>query len=117
MKAYRLAAILALIGGAAPASAQSVPDDVRCLLLSNVFGKAGNNEKAKEVASETMVFYIGRLDSRSDDQAITRAMRAQAPTIDAKTAGQEMNACVTRVTRAKQRIQTLGSAAQGTPRR
>ena len=95
----------------ASASAQSAPSDVRCLLLSNGFSKQAANEQARQVAAQTLIFYIGRLDGRMTPQAIEAAMRTQSASIDPKTAGPEMTACAARLGHAQQQIQALGRAA------
>lgn len=106
-----IAATVIAIGAISPVFAQSVPDDVRCLLLSNGFAKSAKEERAKQIAAETLIFYVGRLDGRAASQVITDAMRGQASSIDPKTAGPEMTACAARVARAKQAIQALGRNA------
>lgn len=112
MKIHSFAAILAVIGLAAPASAQTVPDDVRCLLLSNATSKVASDDRAKAIASEALLFFVGRVDGRASDPVIINTMREQVPTIDPKKAGTEMNACVARVQSSKQRMQRLGQSAQ-----
>ena len=99
----RLFAIgLLFIGLASPASAQSIGDDVRCVMLGNAFAKVGGDDRQKGVAARAMLFYVGRLDSRANEQAITAAIRAQRTTMDPKTAGAEMTACAVRMQRAMQ---------------
>ena len=93
---------------ASPASAQTVPDDVRCMLLSNMFATGARDEKARNVAAQSLGFYIGRLDGRADPQGIVTAKRAQPSSIDPKTAGPAMDVCASRLARAAQSIQALG---------
>lgn len=116
MKISKLALGLFLAASAIPASAANPPaanppSDVRCLLLSNAFAKSANNDQAKQVAAQTLIFYVGRLDGRMAPAALEAAMRSQASSIDPKTAGPEMTACATRLARAQQTITTLGRAA------
>lgn len=111
MKLGKIAAGIVLIGMSPAVSAQSVPEDVRCLLLSNGFAKGTKDERVKQVAVETLLFYLGRLDGRAPSSVLTNAMRSQASSIDPKTAGPEMTACAARVTRAKQAIEVLGRNA------
>jgi hypothetical protein len=113
MKMTRIAAVLLLIGAVAPASAlaQSVVDDVRCVLLSNLVAKGIKDENAKTLAMESLHFYVGRLDGRASDQEITSAMRSIPPALNA-TAAKDIEACMERVRQAKQRMQALGSAVQ-----
>lgn len=114
MKLGKVAAAVMLIGMNPPVSAQSVPEDVRCLLLSNGFARGAKDERAKQVAAETLIFFVGRLDGRATSQVVTNAMRSQASSIDPKNAGPEMTACAARVARAKQAIQVLGRNATPT---
>lgn len=111
MKIRTLAVSLLLAGLAWPATAQTVPQDVRCLLLSNAFGQAGTDDRAKQMARQSLIFYLGRLDGRAEAQAITAAVRTEGPAIDPKKASDEMNGCVARMERTQQMIQTAVRAA------
>lgn len=107
--------IIKFVGGlfvaavAIPAAAQSIPDDVRCLELSNAFAKSATEEPAREAASRALLFYLGRLDARGNPQAIKSAM--QSSKIDPKTAPTEMSACSTRFANAAQAMQSLAKSA------
>lgn len=116
MKISKLALSLLLAAPSFPATAANAPaanppSDVRCLLLSNAFSKSANNEQAKQVAAQTLLFYVGRLDGRMAPAALESAMRTQSASIDPKTAGAEMTACASRLAQAQQRITALGRAA------
>jgi hypothetical protein len=108
MTAGKFAVALLIVGIVSPASAQTVSEDVRCMLLSNIFAKGASDEKVRNGASLNLAFYIGRLDGRADPQGIASAMRTQASSIDQKTAGPAMDACASRLARASQSIQALG---------
>jgi hypothetical protein len=114
MKFRTIAAATLALACALPSSAQTVPDDVRCLMLSNLFTKAATEDQAKQVARQSLAFYLGRLDGRATPQALTAAMRAQAPTIDPKAAGPAMNACTARLAKAEQAVQAAGRAVSPT---
>jgi hypothetical protein len=114
MKISKFVFGLFLAATVSPASAQSVPSDVRCLLLSNAFAKQTGAEQGRQAAAQALIFYVGRLDGRADAAAITSAMRTQSASIDMKTAGTEMQACVARLAHAQQTIQELGRAAAST---
>jgi hypothetical protein len=105
------AAGLLILGLISSAHAQTVPDDVRCLLLSNIFAKQGGDERGRQAAAQSLLFFAGRLDARANAQTITAAMRAQRPAVDAKTASTAMAACASRVQRAQQMLQAAGRAA------
>lgn len=108
--------IINVIGGvfvagmAIPAAAQSLPDDVRCLALSNAFAKSATEEPARDAASRALIFYLGRLDARGDPQAVRSAM--QSSKIDPKTAPTDMSACSSRFANAAQAMQALVTAPQ-----
>jgi hypothetical protein len=91
---------------AAPAPAQTIADDVQCLVLSNAFATGGKEEAARQAGARTLVFYLGRLDARGDPQAVKNAV--QTVKIDPKTAAADMSACAARYERAVQAIQALG---------
>jgi hypothetical protein len=110
MTIRNVALVTLAFGLALPASAQTVPEDVRCLMLSNLFAKAAANDQAKQLAGKSLAFYLGRLDGRATPEALAAAMRAQAPTIDPKGAGPAMNACAARLARAEQSVQAAGRA-------
>jgi hypothetical protein len=115
MNIRKIAISLLLAGSAWPAAAQTVPQDVRCLLLSNAFGQTGTDDRAKQMARQSLLFYLGRLDGRAEAQAITAAVRSQGPAIDPKNASAEMNGCVARMERTQQMIQTAVRAAAPAP--
>lgn len=105
------AAGLLVLGLATSAQAQTVPSDVRCLMLSNIFAKEGGDARSKEAAAQSLLFYIGRLDGRATTQVISAAMRAQRSTINSTNASADMTACAARLQRAQQTIQAAGRAA------
>ncbi|RYD81698.1 MAG: hypothetical protein EOP61_42700 [Sphingomonadales bacterium] len=108
MTFIKCAVSLVLAGIAVSASAQSVPDDVRCLALSNTFAKNATEEPARQAASKALLFYLGRLDARGDPAAVKSAI--QSAKIDSKTAPADMSACLARVKNAARSIETVGKA-------
>ena len=106
MNIIKFAGVALLAGMSAPVPAQTVADDVQCLVLSNAFAKGGTEEAARQAGARTLVFYLGRLDARADPQAIKNAM--QSIKIDPKTAPTDMSACAVRYEHAVQAIQALG---------
>ena len=77
---------------APPASAQAV-NDVRCLLVSNLFARAAKDPKAKAVAEASKYYYLGKLQGRVSPAQLKAQAIAQAKTVNAKDAGPFMNAC------------------------
>jgi hypothetical protein len=110
MTIKKLALATLLLSCSVSVSAQTVADDVRCLMLSNLFTKAATDDRAKQIARQTLAFYLGRLDGRATPQALTAAMRAQATTIDPKIAGPAMNGCAARLGKAQQAVQAASRA-------
>ena len=110
MFASKLSVPLIIVGIASPACAQTVPQDVRCLLLSNIFAKGASDEKVRNAAAQSLAFYVGRLDGK-DPQGISTAVRSQASSIDPKTSGPAMNACASRLALASKSIEALGETA------
>ena len=109
MKIIKIVGGLFVAGIAVPTAAQTIPDDVRCMALSNAFAKSAAEEPAREAASRALLFYLGRLDARGDPQAIKNAM--QGSKIDPKTAPAEMSACSARFANAAQTMQSLVKSA------
>lgn len=110
MKIINVIGGMFVAGMAIPAAAQSLPDDVRCLALSNAFAKSATEEPARDAASRALIFYLGRLDARGDPQAVRSAM--QSSKIDPKTAPTDMSACSSRFANAAQAMQALVTAPQ-----
>ncbi len=103
--------LLACAAAPATANAQSAPSDVRCLLLSNAFSRA-EDPKVRDSATQSKNFYLGRVETRTNDQAITSEIRTQATSIDRTQAATDMAACVARLVLAQQRLQRLAQAAR-----
>ena len=90
-------AALAMAGIAAPVTAQSVDDDVRCLLASNFFGHAAKDPQQQKIAQAAAAFYLGRLDARISTQQLVSAEIAQAKTMTKDSLGPTMNNCAKRL--------------------
>ena len=84
-------------GLAAPVAAQSVDDDVRCLLASNFFARAEKNPQQKQIAMASAAFYLGRLDARISNEQLNGAAMAQAKTMTKDSLGPTMNGCAKRL--------------------
>ena len=109
MKFRIFAASLLSLAIAAPASAQSVNDDMRCFILSNFFAKSDKDPKRRMLAVESAIFFLGRLDGRAAPGAVISGLHSQ---IDPKTAGPLMTACAQHLGHAEQTMQaTIQSQA------
>lgn len=107
MSPRKLAAALALAGVTAPAAAQDIQEDVRCVILSGMFVKSAPDDKGKQIARLTGSFYLGRID-RADAKAVTEALRTESKAIDIKAAGLAMDACAAKLGRAQAAMNALG---------
>ena len=110
MSRIALLAIGALALTAVPASAQT-PNDVRCLLVSNVFAKAGKAEKERKIAEATMYFYLGRIAGRFSDAQLKAAFDAQQKAIKGMNGAPIMTACARNMTTSASKVQTLSQSA------
>jgi hypothetical protein len=88
---------------ATPSHAQTVDDDVRCLILSTVFQGAAKQPAVKQAASAAAHYYLGRVSARVPSGELKRRYLAQATRLKANSTGPMMNACF-------QRMQAQGRA-------
>ena len=100
-------AALLTAAAAAPLAAQSVDEDVKCLLASNVFSRAEKDPQKKQLAMAASVFYLGRLDARISTAQLKTAVTAQAKTMPAASLGPIMTACARRLAAKGVALQTL----------
>lgn len=110
MKIGRFVVAFLMAGVAMPATGQSIPEDARCLVLSNAFARSAAEDSARKAASRSLDFYLGRLDAHKDKQAVGSAL--QKVKIDPKSAPAEMTACSTRFAEAASQMQTLAKPVQ-----
>jgi hypothetical protein len=96
---------------AAPLAAQSVDDDVRCLLASNFFRRAEKNPAQQQVAAASSAFYLGRLDARISTQQLKTALLTQAKAMTAASVGPTMNGCAKHLAQKGLALQSLGGPA------
>jgi hypothetical protein len=84
---------LAALLGAAPVSAQSIDEDVRCLILGTVFQNTAKEPAVKQAAAAVTQYYLGRVSARVPVAALKSRYLAQAKLIKADRTGPMMNAC------------------------
>jgi hypothetical protein len=108
MKRNLIAVGLLLLGAATPAAAETIQEDVRCILLSGMFIKAAKDEKGQQIARLTGAFYLGRIEGRADAKVLAEALRTESKAIDGKTAGTLMDACAAKLGHAQQTMNDLG---------
>ena len=98
--------------GSAPAMAQSLANDAKCLIVSNLFA-ASKDPKAKEAGVQTRYFYLGRLSGSAAQ--IEAALAAQSKAINAQNAPQTMQACARVVVQKANEVRAIGQRLRNTP--
>lgn len=86
-------AFLTVLLFATPVNAQTVDDDVRCLVLGTAFQNAAKEPATKQAASAAASYYLGRVSARVPSSELKRRYLAQATSLKTDTAGPMMNAC------------------------
>jgi hypothetical protein len=97
----------------AVASAQTVADDARCLLVSSTYARTAKDPRARQVAQTASAFYLGRVDGRYSPAALKATLAAELKLVSAGNAASIMNACAARLAQAETQIQAM---APGAPR-
>lgn len=92
-----MGAALLAVGLAAPLAAQSVDEDVRCLLVSNAFARTEKDPAKNQIAKISAAFYLGRLDMRMPSTQLKGALLAQAKAMTPAAVAPVMNGCVRRL--------------------
>ena len=87
-------AFIAALSITAPANAQSVDEDVRCLILGTLFQNTAKEPAAKQAAGAVALYYLGRVGARVPIGDLKNRYRAQATALRADRTGPLMNACV-----------------------
>ena len=88
-----LGAFTAALLIATPSDAQSVDDDVRCLILGTLFQGAAKQPAVKQAASAVAQYYLGRVSARVPSGELKSRYLAQATRLKADSTGPMMNAC------------------------
>jgi hypothetical protein len=103
------AAALAAFGSvtlSGAAVAQTVSDEVRCVLLSNAVATTANNPRGRQIGASVGAYFMGRLDTRPPAQ-VKAAIAGQKKRIVQSEATSAMNACVARAGRAEAQLRAL----------
>ena len=103
--ALALAAALPL-AFATTAQAQTINDEVRCVLLSNAMASGADNARGRQIGAAVGSYFMGRLDARPPAQ-VKAAIAGQKRQIKAAAAATAMNACAARASRAEARLREL----------
>lgn len=96
-----------------PASAQAPLNDVRCLLVSNLFAKGAKDPKQRTLAEVSKYYYLGRIQGRLNAAQLKAQALAQAKTLTPATAGTAMTACAKQLQAAARSVeQTMKQVKQ-----
>jgi hypothetical protein len=101
-----LAACLSMFMMPTAVGAQTVTDEVRCVLLSNALASGSDNPRGRQVGASVGAYFLGRLDMRPPAE-VKAAIATQKRRVTAKNAVTSMNACAARATQAENRLRTL----------
>ena len=88
--------------------------DVRCLLVSNLYGNNADDAKAKDVANSAKLFFGGRVSGLSGAE-LEAAMLIERDKIKPDNASAAMTDCAREMERALKAIQAVGQKL-ATPR-
>lgn len=105
------AALVCLITGV-QANAQAVDQDVRCVVLANVFIKTETDPIKKQLSFATSVYFLGRVDARYSVQQIKSMLPGIEKTLNKANAGPLMTACARQL---QAREQSLAAPRQTPP--
>ena len=83
--------------------AQSLNDDIDCLVLSNTFAQHGSSDNIRKTSALTSAFYLGRVDGRTTSDNLATALKAQHGFAQ-PAAGKAMQACAARADAANARM-------------
>lgn len=95
------------------ADAQTTGDDIRCLLVSAGFARVAKDDNSRRVSAMTGAFYLGRLNGRMSEPALSAAIRAQGKGLPAQQAEPVMRACAARAAAAEQQMSAAAKQAEG----
>lgn len=111
MKSILLGVCAAAILLPTAAWAQSVDDDVRCLLLGTGFARAAKDANSRRASALTAAFYLGRLDGRMTGPALVAAVKRLGSGMPTAQATPIMRTCAARAGAAERRLGAI--ARQG----
>ena len=112
MKLVQITSILVALAGAAHAE-PPVNENIRCIMLSNLYANGAKDEHLREIASDSRFFYLGRIADSMTEAQIKAAAIAEGKTISNANAGAEMNRCAEpMIARAKLMSAVSASLAQ-----
>lgn len=116
MKLIWNACIFVALAGPAHAASPG-NDNIRCMMLSNLFANGVKDAHLREIASEARFYYLGRIADAMTDTQIESALVAAGKTISNASAGAEMTRCAQpMIARAKEMSTISNDLAQHAPK-
>ena len=99
---------------AAPAKplASAPATTVNCLLASNVFAQKETDPKAKNLAFQTLYFYLGRIDPRTSEVQLKASLKRAGEALKGVAAGPLMNECAHELQTKAQLLEAVGKDLQ-----
>lgn len=70
------------------------PTTMNCLLASNMFAQRSADQQHKELAHQSLLFYLGRLDPRLTPPQLASALKQSAGALNGVNAASLMNECL-----------------------
>jgi hypothetical protein len=99
-------AILGQTAIATPANAQTLADEVQCVLVSHALATRSDNPQGRQIGASVGAYFMGRLDTRPPAQ-VKAAIAAQKKRIAPSVAAAAMKACALSAGRAEVRLRAL----------
>lgn len=97
-----------------PAAAQSIDEDIRCMVLSNVFAKGAKDAVPREAAANSLLYYLGRVAARVPATELKSRYLAQVGALQGQALDLLMNSCFKQF-RAQERAITSMSQEAAAP--
>lgn len=92
----------------AAANAQTVDQDVRCILAGNAFAMAEKDPGKKQLALATSLFFAGRADARLTPTQFRAQVLAQGKALSTGNAAETMTTCAKTFQAKERAMQTIG---------
>ncbi len=101
-------AITLLLGFGLPGAvhAQTLADEVRCVMLSNALASGSDNPRGRQIGASVGAYFMGRLDARQSAE-VKAALAVQGKRIATSKVPALMSACVARAGKAEARLRAL----------
>lgn len=81
---------------------------INCLIASNLFVQHETDANRRDLAKQTLYFYLGRLGERTSQSQLSAALKQAAEKLKGANSAQLMNACVHDLQTRAQLLQSAG---------